>query len=218
MLTRTNGADPVVVACHDDWWVGYSLSNAQHIAQQALGREGFECWYPIRKVVSRRPASSLPSKTRHKRRFEMIERTEPVLGSYLFIRRLFGTFDLAELYKLPGVGSICRLGPGIASIKDWEVELLRLAESRGRFNVFHVSVPGAYRVAIEPDPRLADPSDRAAPYVGTTRWPRRSLDDSARTLVFVQDLDRIVRIIQECSPAQRAGTGIEGLTVPGKRF
>jgi hypothetical protein len=210
MLQRTNGADPVVeLACLADWWVGYSLPNAQHLAKRSLEREGFEVYYPIRKVVTRKPASSLPSKTRHRRRFEMIERIEPVFGCYLMLRRLWGSFDLGELRTLGGVGGVCRVGNTPARIRDYEVELLRLAEHRGQFNIFHISVPGAYRVAIEPDPRLAE-EPRAAGYVGTTRWPRRSLDDAARALVFLQDLDRIVRIVQDCDAPARAPSPASG--------
>jgi hypothetical protein len=191
------------VACFDAWLLAYSHPHAQHIARASLEREGFEVFYPLRKVVMRRPSASLPSKTRHRRRFEIIERVEPVLGCYLMLRRLCGAFDLGRLRELHGVGGLCHIGKTAATIRDYEVELLRLAEAHGRFNVYHASVPGTYRVAIEIDPRLTtDGKAERDRWNGVTRMIGR-LDGVARTMVFRQELGRVIRLI-ECDEAARS--------------
>lgn len=198
-------ADMVEVPCLDDWLLGYSHPHAQHIARASLEREGFEVFYPLRKIVTRKPSASLPSKTRHRRRFEIVERIEPVLGCYLMLRRLCGAFDMARLRELNGVGGLCHMGNSAATIRDYEVELLRLAEAHGRFNVYHASIPGTYRVAIEIDPRLRLTSDGKAGrdrWNGTTRMVGR-LDGAARTMIFRQELGRVIRLI-ECDESARA--------------
>jgi len=189
------------VACLDAWLLVYSHPHAQHIARASLEREGFEVFYPLRKVVMRRPSASLPSKTRHRRRFEIIERIEPVLGCYLMLRRLCGVFDLGRLRELHGVGGLCHIGKTVATIRDYEVELLRLAEAHGRFNIYHASVPGTYRVAIEIDPRVADSKTERGNWHGVTRTTGR-LDGTIRTMIFREELGRVIRLI-ECDEAAR---------------
>lgn len=194
-------AEMVEVACLDDWLLAYSHPHAQHLARASLEREGFEVFYPLRKVVTRKPSSSLPSKTRHRRRFEIVERIEPVLGAYLMLRRLCGVFDLGRLRELHGVGGLCHIGKTAATIRDHEVELLRLAEAHGRFNLYHASVPGTYRVAIEIDPRVTDSKTERGNWHGVTRATGR-LDGTIRTMVFREELGRVIRLI-ECDEAAR---------------
>lgn len=206
-LAALAAAEMVEVPCLEDWMLAYSHPHAQHIARASLEREGFEAWYPLRKVVSCRPSSSLPSKTRHRRRFEIVERIEPVLGAYMMLRRLCGAFDLGRLRELHGVGGLCHMGNTAATIRDYEVELLRLAESHGRFNIYHASVPGTYRVAIEIDPRLTtDGKAGRDRWNGITRMIGR-LDGAARTMVFRQELGRVIRLI-ESDEAARTMVGI----------
>jgi hypothetical protein len=188
MLTRNSIGPGVELACHDDWQLAYSLPNCQHLACQSLVRVGFEAWYPIKKIVARKPQSRLPSKTRHARRFELIERTAPVFATYLFARRRGGAFDPGAIRELHGMGGWCRLGDAIATIKDFEIELLKLAESRGRFNEFHVSVPGAYRLAVDPDPR---------PWVGVTRAP-----GDRQTMAFCAELAHVCELVAADAAAQ----------------
>ncbi len=99
------------IICLDPWMIGYSKPRAQRAAKQSLERVGLECWYPIRKRASMRPQRTLPSKTRHKRRFELVEKIDSVLGGYIFIRRLRRDYDLGMVHELPGVGGLCRFGP-----------------------------------------------------------------------------------------------------------
>jgi hypothetical protein len=183
------------VPCHDPWWLGYSLPNCQHLACQSLTRVGFEAWYPIKKIVARKPQSRLPSKTRHRRKFEVVERTAVVFGTYLFARRRSGAFDPGTVRELHGIGGWCKLGDAIATIKDFEIELLKLAESRGRFNEFHVSVPNTYRLSVEPDPRS---------WVGTTRPP-----GDRQTIAFCAELARVCGIVA----ADAAGRGAAGVRI-----
>jgi hypothetical protein len=200
-LANLAAVEMTEVACLDAWLLAYSHPHAQHLARASLEREGFEVFYPLRKVVMRRPSASLPSKTRHRRRFEIIERIEPVLGCYLMLRRLCGAFDLGRLRELHGVGGLCHIGKTAATIRDYEVELLRLAEAHGRFNIYHASVPGTYRVAIEIDPRVTDSKTERGNWHGVTRTTGR-LDGTIRTMVFHEELGRVIRLI-ECDEAAR---------------
>lgn len=202
-------AEMVEVACLDDWLLAYSHPHAQHLARKSLEREGFEVFYPLRKVVSCRPASSLPSKTRHRRRFEIVERIEAVLGCYLMLRRLCGVFDMGRLRELHGVGGLCHMGNTAATIRDFEVELLRLAEAHGRFNIYHASLPGTYRVAIQIDPRVTDGKTERGNWHGVTRTTRR-LDGTMPTMVFRQELGRIIRLIESDEAARTMVQGTMG--------
>ena len=181
----------IEVNCLDRWLIAYSRGRSEHIAQHSLGHAHWECFYPLRKVVTMKPARSLPSKTRHRRRFEVVEKIEPVLGGYLFIRPLRRDCDISHLYELQGVGGICRLGDRIATLQDWEVELMRLAEADGKFNIYHQAVPGTYLVSMHIDPR---PDFEKKQYEGKSRLSCR-LDESEKTVQFRDELGRVLRFI-----------------------
>lgn len=184
--------DALELACLDPWLIGYSQPRCEHIAKSSLEREGFEVWYPIRKVVSTKAARHLPSKTRHRRRFEVVERVEPVLQGYLFLRRLRGVFDLQRAYELHGVGGLCRGGGQHASLQDYEVEIIRLAEADGKFNTYATTVPGPYRLSVDVNPRT---------YLGiTSRDLGSRLDKSGDEVVFTEQLGRVLRKVRSFRP------------------
>jgi len=185
----------------DPWLIAFSQPRVEHVAKASLEREGFECYYPVGKHVTTPPMRTLPSKTRHKRRYEVREEARPVLRSYLFIRRLFGGYDLDNLYELNGVGGICHFGDYVATLPDYEIELLRLAEGYGRFNTYNVSNTGAYRLAVA---TLADHPDPRSKWTGQTRMIGR-LDESDRTIQFIESVGRVIRVIQTAQqlPATR---------------
>lgn len=176
--------------CLDPWLIAYSRPRQEHIAKTSLEREGFECWYPLRKIVSTRPLRTISSKTRHRRRFECVEKVEPVLRGYLFIRRLFGWFDLGRIYELSGCGGLCKFGQEDATVQDFHVELLRLAEADGRFNEYHTTVPITYRLSMKPDPRQ---------WTGTSRLIGR-VDRRNKSLQFREEFGRVLRFLEGATP------------------
>lgn len=187
----------VEMNCFDPWLIAYSRARSEHIAKSSLEAEGFECWYPLRKVVATRPQRSLPSKTRHRRRFEVVERTEPVLGGYLFIRRLHGSFDLNSTRELHGVGGLCLLGGRQATLSDVDIEILRIAEADGRFNVYHAAVPGPYLMGMNVDPRYLPLANLGPQYAGSTRNLGTRLDKFGNEVHFVEQLGRVIRRIRD---------------------
>lgn len=178
----------VELSCLDPWLIGYSKANCEHIAKASLERHGFECWYPVRKIITMKPARNLPSKTRHRRRLEVSERVVAVLPGYLFMRRLLADCDARALYELPGVGGLCMFGAEVATLPDYEIEMLRLAESDGRFNSYDASVPGTYRLSVHPDPH----------WTGISRTARKigqGLDKSGNFVQFSEAFGRVLRVI-----------------------
>lgn len=186
-LPVTDAPEELIIPCLDPWMIAYSRPRMEHIAKAALEREGFECWYPLRKIVTTRPQRTLPSKTRHRRRLECVEKVEPVMGGYLFIRRLRGSFDLGRVYELAGVGGMCRIGGDFACIQDYYIEILRLGEADGRFNVYHQTVPFTYRLSMNTDPR--------SQWTGTSRFLAR-VDIPGGMTEFREELGRVLRFVQ----------------------
>lgn len=190
-------ADFVPVQSFDPWIIGYAAPQSEHIAKASLEREGFEVWYPIRKIVTTRPQRSLPSKTRHRRRHEVLERLMPVLSGYLFIRRLTGNYDLGLLRELAGVNGLCRFGEIIATLADFEIEILRLAEADGRYNSYDAAVPNTHRV-WSADPRMTD--EKASPHL-RSRWsgaqaPNGRFDKIGKSAHFVEEFGRVLRFVK----------------------
>jgi hypothetical protein len=178
--------DDLEINCFDPWLIAYARPRQHDVAKHSLEREGYECWYPVRKVISFKPARNLPSKTRHRRRFEVVEKIEPVLGSYLFIRQIRPVAVGCPLYELNGVGGLCQFGGITALMRDYDIELIRLAEANGKFNVFHENVPTVRRLAVTPDPRA---------YTGETRLIGR-LDHVGESVQFIASLDRVLRKVR----------------------
>jgi hypothetical protein len=178
--------DGLVVNCLDPWLIAYSQPRAQRVAKRALEHQGFECWYPLRKVVTTRPLRTLSSKTRHRRRRELVEKIEPVFGPYLFIRPLRADSDCGRIREFNGCGGMCHFGGRVAVLNDYEIELIRLAEANGKFNIYHETVRGPYRVSLDIDPR--------SQWDGKTRLIGR-LDTASESVEFIDVLDRVIRKI-----------------------
>ena len=89
------------------WWIARAGPNAHKQAKESLTREGFEVWYPKAKIIKHPALNTLPSKTRHRLRHATIESERPIFGPYLFIRRIFGAYDIFRLFDLDGVSGIC---------------------------------------------------------------------------------------------------------------
>lgn len=131
------GPEPLRLHSFERWQIVRAKPNAEAVAKASLMREGFEVYYGERRRVMTVPipANRISSKARHRRRSETREvvKTYPIYPGYQFVRRLFGEYDLSQCFELPGVIGLCCVGDRPATVEDYTVELLRLAEARGQF-------------------------------------------------------------------------------------
>lgn len=171
----------------DPWWIMRVQPNAYASAANSLKREGFESYGPTYKVLGPMPLRMIPPKKRHQSGLYKREVRKRRFEGYLFIRRMFGRFDVNRLFDLDGCGSIVKDGERNAIVFDYEVELMRLAEVDGTFDEVQVETYRGYKVN-----RLDD--DRQ--WTGQTKVIGR-LDDSNRTVLFVERMGRIARLISE---------------------
>lgn len=175
------------------WQIVRAKPNGEALAKASLMREGFEVYYGERQKVITVPipAQKISSKTRYRRRSEIREivRTLPIYPGYLFVRRMFGGFDLHQSFDLPGVIGLCCFGEIPATVEDYTIELLRLNEARGRFDNRSVSTEQRHiRIALR---ERANPQD-------IIKIPPREInhvDKSGNAFLYVEELGRITRII-----------------------
>lgn len=186
-----------IEVCLDPWQIAFSRPQLQKAAKRSFERIGYECWYPVRKVVTTKPLASMSSKNRHKRRHETVERFETVIGCYLLIRKIKDVTFTEDLYELPGIGGLCHFGESVATVADFEVELLRLAEADGRFNEYHASVNNIDRLSIDIDPRRGY---EMKTYDCTERDLGRGVDRYGESVYFQEKLGRVLRYIQSAQP------------------
>lgn len=178
------------------WFIVTTEPRAQEAATKSLQREGFEVYQPVAHETIRVqvPLRKLPSKTRHRRQragIQEVTKEAPVFGSYMFIRRISGCYDLSRLYELHGVGGICLFGEMFALVPDYVVELIRLKEARGGFDSYNQAVQTLRRpLKVETnDPGLMKEWTGGGRHI-------KDLDDSDRALLFVRDaFGRVTRII-----------------------
>jgi hypothetical protein len=133
--------------------------------------------------------SMISSKTRHRRRKEVMEigRVLPIFPGYIFVRRMYGGFDIFQAYELTGVIGLCCVGDRAAEVEDFIIESLRLDEARGKYDDRSVSddrrhvrmaVRNYFKRAVNKNPQRI---------VGT-------LDESSGSTLFVEELGRVTRI------------------------
>src|SRR5262245_66502913 len=94
---------------------------------------------PLRKIA--------PSKRRLAHLFVQEVRRPRFVG-YILVRPLpWCRHDLNRLFELHGCGGVVTLGGKVAKVEDFDVEIMRLAEARGVFDV-HAGVGrhGRYKV------------------------------------------------------------------------
>lgn len=175
------------------WQIVRSKPNGEALAKASLMREGFEVYYGERQkiITVPVPAQKISSKTRYRRRSEVREivRVLPVYPGYLFVRRMWGGFDLHQAFELPGVIGLCCFGEIPATVEDYTIEMLRLNEARGRFDNRSVSTEQRHiRIALR---------ERANPPCPIDIKPRtiNYVDKSGNTFLYVEELGRITRII-----------------------
>jgi hypothetical protein len=173
----------------EPWTILRCVGRMEATACEWLERNGFECWYPKGRFIRTVPLRHLPSKTRHKRaQMEVVETMRAAYPGYVLVRRMFGDFDLNRLFALPGIIGICCFGERVAVVPDYDVELVRLDEARGRFDQFaNAAAERAYFYKIAK-------SDEDKRYSGDSRVVGRACE-SGLTVTFQKTLGRVTRII-----------------------
>lgn len=180
---------PVEDYSHDPWWIARVAPNAYRTAAESLKREGFESYSPTYKVIGPLPLRHIPPKKRHQAALYKREIRRRQFDGYMFIRRMFGHFDINRLFDLEGCGAVVRSAGSIALIPDYDIELMRLIEADGSMNEVQVETYKGYKVT-----KLDDQQ-----WVGTSKIVGR-LDGSTKTVIFVERMGRIARLITEADP------------------
>ena len=189
---RSNGAvaDRSELHCFDAWWIARCRPKSHHSAKDALMREGFEVWYPQGRLLSRMPDRYVGPKKRKQRQLVLREDVRVPYGDYLFLRRLFGSFSLLRLFDLNGLYGICLTGEAPATIQDYEIEMLRLAEYDNKFDRCDQSIT-AKQLRLAEIRKTRSAADRGI----TEPITHRILDTTRQTILFVEAFGRITRVV-----------------------
>ena len=185
MMLQPEG-EPVEEYAKDPWWIMRVVASMYKTAEQALLREGFESFAPTYKVLGQTPLRMIPPKKRHQSNLYRRELRKRRFDVYLFIRRLFGNYDLNRLFDLDGCGSVVMVASSFALVYDFEIELMRLAEADGAWDDTSVETHRGYKITRLPEQR----------WTGESKIVGR-LDDSIKTVLFVNRMGRIARIISQ---------------------
>lgn len=186
-------ADAQTALCFDPWAIARCHPTSHRRAAEALRREGFEVWYPAGRVLSMMPMRFIGPKKRKRKQLVLREDVRTPYGDYLFIRRLFGTFDENRLYDLDGVLGLCVTDEGYTlMVHDYQIELLRLEEFDGVYD--RINYP--HRIS-ETQLALAEikQTDAAKERLSGTRRVVNVLDESRRTIQFIEQFGRIARVV-----------------------
>lgn len=187
-------AEPDVIELHPigAWYVIRTEPRMEKTARLWLLRVGIEAWYPQGKRVKLKALRHLPSKTRHKRKREAICHHFPAVPGYVLARDVVGIRYGREICELPGVLGLCCFGATLATIQDYEVEILRRKEAAGVFDVF-----GTY----EAEDTYAKQQERyQVSGRANKQWEGRSkvmyrTCESGEIVTFRENLGRIDRVI-----------------------
>lgn len=127
------------------WWIARYNQQLERTALHHLLREGFECFSPTYRDVRQQPLRKVPPKKRKNAAMFLVQVRKKRFPGYVFIRRAFGHFDINRLFDLRGCGSIVTVSGQAALVADYDIELMRLAETDGRFDVYQLrGMPLAY--------------------------------------------------------------------------
>lgn len=181
--------EPIEHYGKDPWWIMRVVRGMYKTAEKTLMRAGFECYSPTYKVIGPMPLRLIPPKKRGNAGLYKREVRKRRYDGYLFIRRLFGHYDLNRLFDLDGCGSIITNASSTALVYDYEIEVMRLAEFDGTLDEVQVETYRGYKVS-----RLA--KDGGGAWTGRSKIVGR-LDDSSKTVLFVERMGRIARIISQ---------------------
>lgn len=188
------GEDRSELHCFDPWWIARVKSRMHRSARIALMREGFDAWYPQGRLLSRMPDRYVGPKKRNQKQAVLKEDVRTPYGDYIFLRRLFGSYSLMRLFDLNGMYGVCLTGEAPAIILDYEIEMLRLAEYDGKFDLCDLSISAKQlRLAEIRKTKAAEDRGISEPVTHTI------LDSTRQTLLFIEAFGRITRVV--------AGTG-----------
>lgn len=182
---------PTEEYAHDPWWIMRVQPNSYRAAEDSLKREGFECYSPTFKVIEPMPLMFIPPKKRHQANLYKREVRRRRFDGYIFVRRMFGSFDVNRLFDLSGCGGVLKSAGHLALVSDVEVELIRLVEADGTMDEVVLERHRGYRVT-----KLAG----GAQWTGKSKIVGR-LDDPSKTVLFVETQGRIARLITHADPA-----------------
>lgn len=175
----------------DSWWIMRVPHGAYKTAEASLLRVGIESYAPTYKLLSQMPLRMVPPKKRGNAALYKREVRKRLFEGYLFVRRMLGSYDINRLFDLDGCGGLVTNASSTALVYDYEIELMRLAESDGRFDQVRVETHRGYKVARLPE----DGSDQ---WVGESKIVGR-IDSSDKTILLVKRMGRIARLISEAA-------------------
>lgn len=171
----------------EPWWIGRYVKNMKNTALNSLAREGFEAWIAHMRTIRQTPLRKIPPKKRHMARNFIDEQMRERFPGYIFLRRVTGCFDINRLFDLNGCGGVVTVASTPALVQDFDIELMRLAESDGRYDAVELSDTKKYRI------NRLDPE-------AMREWKSQSqldgrLDDSGQMTLSVEAYGRVERII-----------------------
>lgn len=181
----------------DRWNIGrtkWQWQNAR-VARTSLEREGFEPYSPEWCETLTPPLAKLPSKTRHRARLMVRHVWRPLLPGLIFFRRQWGQFDPYRVYELDGMRGACCFGSHLATVADYEIELLRLRVANLEFDRERM---GSSRLRYD-RPAFGDPRELGK----TAARVLKEIDVDGRLVQFIDQLGRITRVITSSSVAVR---------------
>lgn len=183
--------DYVEVHCFVRWTIFRCVPRMEKTVKELLLKAGFEAWYPKGTRYSMRPLRQLPSKTRHRRRFEVVEREVAAIPGYVLARHMISRPVAFNLDDLPGLLGVCVFGDHIAYVSDLEVEKLRTQEERGEFDIY---TSDQARVQHGQQQRYKVGQDREKQWTGQSRIHGRGCE-SGHLVTFAETLGRITKVI-----------------------
>jgi hypothetical protein len=130
------------------WFLARYQPSLERTARENLTVAGYENWYPSFVDFRPMPLRKIPPKKRHLAQWFVQEVRRPRFVGYILIRPLpWCPCDVNRLFDLTGCGSIVAIGGVPAKIQDFDVELMRLAEARGKFDTYSGAAFGRYRIS-----------------------------------------------------------------------
>src|SRR5262245_49776648 len=140
--------EPELLHSFEPWFVARYQPRLARVARENLARVGFETWYPTIIELRPMPLNRLTANKRRHRFSFLREVRRPRFVGYILIRTLPDCiWDVNRIDELSGCGSIVRFGETPAKIQDFDVEIMRVAEATGQFDVLtYGGPPGRYRV------------------------------------------------------------------------
>jgi transcriptional antiterminator RfaH len=114
-LKSRYGSNPVTQPVKLDrphWYAVHTKPRQEHIAEEHLRRQGFECllpraWNPSQRLPSQKP------------------RVEPLFPRYLFIQAVIGHHNISAVNYTRGVSRLVKFGHELGEVPEWVVKWIR---------------------------------------------------------------------------------------------